>query len=65
MGILKLPMADSVIKGAIIDKNARIGNNVTIRLMPELEDVDQGNWVAQDGIVIIPKGAIIFDDTVI
>ena len=57
--------ANSVIKGAIIDKNARIGNNVTIRSMPEREDVDNGNWVAQDGIVIVPKGAIIPDDTVI
>jgi glucose-1-phosphate adenylyltransferase len=57
--------ANSVIKGAIIDKNARIGNNVTIRSMPEREDVDNGNWVAQDGIVIVPKGAIIPDNTVI
>jgi glucose-1-phosphate adenylyltransferase len=57
--------ANSVIKGTIIDKNARIGNNVTIRSMPEREDVDNGNWVAQDGIVIVPKGAIIPDDTVI
>jgi glucose-1-phosphate adenylyltransferase len=57
--------ANSVIKGAIIDKNARIGNNVTIRSMPEREDVDNGNWAAQDGIVIVPKGAIIPDDTVI
>ena len=57
--------ANSVINGAIIDKNARIGNNVTIRSMPEREDVDNGNWVAQDGIVIVPKGAIIPDDTVI
>ncbi len=48
--------AHSVIKGAIVDKNARIGNNVTIRLMPDREDQDHGNWVAREGIVIIPKG---------
>jgi len=57
--------ANSVIKGAIVDKNARIGNNVTIRLLPDRENQDNGNWVAQDGIVIIPKGAILPNNTVI
>lgn len=56
---------NSVIKGAIVDKSARIGDNVTIRSMPDREDVDNGFWVAQDGIVIVPKGAIIPDHTVI
>ncbi len=55
----------SVIKGAIIDKNARIGNNVTIRLMPDRKDEDNGNWVAREGIIIIPKGAILPDNTVL
>ena len=57
--------ANSIIKGAIVDKNARIGDNVTIRSISDREDFDNGNWVARDGIVIIPKGAIIPDDTVI
>jgi glucose-1-phosphate adenylyltransferase len=57
--------AHSVISGAIIDKNARIGNDVTIRYKPEREDADQGNWVSVDGIVVVPKNAIIPDGTVI
>ena len=57
--------AHSVISGAIIDKNARIGNDVTIRYKPEREDADQGNWVSVDGIVVVPKNAIITDGTVI
>jgi glucose-1-phosphate adenylyltransferase len=57
--------AHSVISGAIIDKNARIGNDVTIRYKPDREDTDQGNWVSVDGIIVIPKNAIIPDGTVI
>ncbi|MCP4358152.1 MAG: glucose-1-phosphate adenylyltransferase [Chloroflexi bacterium] len=55
----------SNIKQAIIDKNARIGKNVTIRAIAERPDKDGGYWVARDGIVIVPKNAIILDGTVI
>ncbi len=57
--------AHTVISGAIIDKNARIGSDVTIRYHPEREDTDQGDWVSVDGIVVIPKNAVIPDGTVI
>lgn len=50
---------------AIIDKNARIGKNVTIRSMLDRPDEDGGNWVSRDGIVIIPKNAIIPNGAVI
>ena len=56
---------DSVIQGAIVDKNARIGRQVIIRDMPEREDVDNENWVSREGLVIVPKGAVIPDGTVI
>lgn len=56
---------DSVIQGAIVDKNARIGKQVIIRNIPDREDDEHNNWVAREGIVIIPKGAIIPDGTVI
>lgn len=56
---------DCSIKRAIIDKNARIGNNVTIRSLPDREDGDYENWFSRDGIVIIPKNGIITDGTVI
>lgn len=55
----------SVIEGAIIDKNARIGRRVVIRMIPNRPDDEQLNWVARDGIVIIPKNSIIPDGTVI
>ena len=57
--------AGSIIKGAIIDKNARIGKNVTIRYVPDREDDEKPNWVSRDGIVIVPKNAIIPDGSVI
>jgi len=57
--------AHTVIGGAIIDKNARIGSDVTIRYHPEREDTDQGDWVSVDGVVVIPKNAVIPDGTVI
>jgi glucose-1-phosphate adenylyltransferase len=55
----------TVIEGAIIDKNARIGRNVHIRHLTDRPDSETGNWVARDGLVIIPKDAVIDDDTVI
>ncbi len=53
------------IEGAIIDKNARIGEGVVIRPFPRGTDMDQGNWVVQDGIVVIPKGTILHPGTYI
>lgn len=57
--------ADSIVEGAIVDKNARIGRNVKIRLKPDRKDEEHPGWVARDGIVIIPKNGIIQDNTVI
>ena len=56
---------DSVIQGAIVDKNARIGQHVIIRNMPDRADDESHNWVSREGIVIIPKNAIIPYGTVI
>lgn len=55
----------SVIEGAIIDKNARIGRQVIIRNMPDREDYEEDNWVAREGIVIVSKNATIPDGTII
>jgi glucose-1-phosphate adenylyltransferase len=44
------------IESAILDKNARIGNNVTILPFPrEHEDVDHDLYYVRDGIVVIAK----------
>jgi glucose-1-phosphate adenylyltransferase len=56
----------STIEGAIIDKNARIGHNVVIRPHPRVTDmVEEENYVIRDGIVIVPKNAVIPDGTII
>ena len=53
------------IENAIIDKNARIGNNVTISPVGKPENVDHELYFIRDGIVVIPKNGIIPHDTVI
>ena len=56
----------SVIEGAIIDKNARIGKGVTIRSHPpHAGTVDSADYVIRDGIVVIAKNGVIPDGTVI
>ncbi|HTV25240.1 MAG TPA: sugar phosphate nucleotidyltransferase [Polyangiaceae bacterium] len=53
----------SWIENAIIDKNARIGKNVSIRNPRRLVDHDGDSYFVRDGIVIVPKGASIADGT--
>jgi glucose-1-phosphate adenylyltransferase len=53
------------IENAIIDKNARIGNNVTISPVGKPESVDHELYFVRDGIVVIPKNAVIPHGTVI
>jgi glucose-1-phosphate adenylyltransferase len=57
----------SVIRRAIIDKNARIGTNT--RLLNEAgvveADSPDKSYYIRDGIIIIPKNAVIKDGTVI
>jgi glucose-1-phosphate adenylyltransferase len=56
----------SSIEGAIIDKNARIGEGVIVRPhSPGEEMVETEHYVIRDGIVVIPKNAIIPDGMVI
>ncbi len=44
------------IEGAILDKNARLGDDVVILPFPRGTDLDAGSYVVQDGIVVVPKG---------
>ncbi|MFH0924338.1 MAG: glucose-1-phosphate adenylyltransferase [bacterium] len=48
-----------VIERAIIDKNARIGDEVTIKAKSEIDEFQSENYWVRDGIVVIPKGAVI------
>ena len=55
----------SVIEGALLDKKVYIGRNVHIRHIPDRPDEETENWVARDGLIVIPKSAVIPDGTVI
>ena len=55
----------TLIDGAIVDKNARIGRNVRIVNEARVKERDAGNYYIREGIIIIPKGASIPDGTVI
>ncbi len=57
----------TVITNAIVDMNARIGSNV--KLLNEAKvvnaDAPDGSYYIRDGIIIVPKDAIINDGTVV
>ena len=60
---------NTLIHAAIVDKNARIGDNVIIRGAhsgnQHIEDRDGDGWALRDGIVVVLKDATIPDGTVI
>ncbi len=58
---------NSVIRRAIIDKNVRIGKNVKLLNQDGAteRDADDKSFYIRDGIIIIPKNAVIADGTVI
>ena len=47
------------IENAIIDKNARVGNNVVISPAGKPENLDHALYHIRDGVVIIPRNAMI------
>ena len=53
------------IERAIIDKNARIGDNVHISPEGKPENYDGDNYNIRDGIVVVPKGGVIRSGTVV
>lgn len=48
-----------IIKKAIIDKNARVGNNVKIINKKRVKDFQSENYIIKDGIVVVNKNAYI------
>jgi glucose-1-phosphate adenylyltransferase len=56
---------DCDIEGAILDKNVHIGDGVVIKSFPRGVDLDEGSWVVQDGIVVIPKNVVLYPGTYI
>ena len=57
--------SNSMTQGAIIDRNARIGENSMIVNTQHKENADGGNYYIRDGIVIIPEDTIIPPNTTI
>jgi glucose-1-phosphate adenylyltransferase len=51
--------ANCRIENTIVDKNARIGDNVVISPAGKPEKVDHPNYFIRDGIVIVPKNGVI------
>jgi len=65
-GIPKVGIGDNCnLQNVIVDKDCRIGNNVTIKGGVHLPDSDHSLYAIKDGIVVIKKGAIIDDGFVI
>lgn len=65
-GLPSLGIGDgSVIERAIIDKDARVGANVRIVNTGHVSEGEGPNFVIREGIVVIPKAAVILDGTVI
>jgi glucose-1-phosphate adenylyltransferase len=67
-GIPRLGIGEgTVISRTIVDKNARIGSGV--RLLNEAQvskaDGENGSYYIRDGIIIVPKNAVISDGTVV
>jgi glucose-1-phosphate adenylyltransferase len=55
----------ATIVNAIVDKNARIGDNVMIVNSRNMENYDGENFFVRDKIVVIPKGAVIPNGTIV
>jgi glucose-1-phosphate adenylyltransferase len=63
-GLPNLGIGDEcLIENAIIDKNARIGNRVQLRNALGIPRADGEFYAIRDGIIVIPKNAIVPEDT--
>ena len=54
-----------MIERAILDKDCRIGAGTKILNKDKLEEFDAENYHIRDGLVVIPRGAVIPAGTVI
>ena len=54
---------NSIIEKAIIDKNARIGENVKMKVAGRVKEKTEKNYSIKEGILIVPKDAVIAHDS--
>ena len=57
--------ANCYIKNAILDLDVRVGDNVQLINREQITETFQENYAIRDGIIIVPKGAVIPHGTVI
>ncbi|MGD8377185.1 MAG: sugar phosphate nucleotidyltransferase [Acidobacteriota bacterium] len=55
----------TVIQDAIVDKNARIGRDVRLVNGSGRQDGEGPGWVLREGIIVVPKNAVVPDGTAI
>ncbi|MCX7975341.1 MAG: glucose-1-phosphate adenylyltransferase [Candidatus Aminicenantes bacterium] len=53
------------IRRAIIDKNARIGDNCRLVNLRNVQSEENENYVIRDGIIVVPKHGVIYPGTII
>jgi glucose-1-phosphate adenylyltransferase len=56
---------DCLIRNAIVDKNARIGHSVKLVNERGVQDEETENYVIRDGIIVVPKNAILHDGIIV
>ncbi|MFO0807334.1 MAG: glucose-1-phosphate adenylyltransferase [Gemmataceae bacterium] len=55
----------SVIERAILDKDCRIGRDVKIVNAARVQEIETANYCIREGIVVVPRGAVVPDGAVI
>jgi glucose-1-phosphate adenylyltransferase len=56
---------NSVLNRVIVDKNARIGEDVRLVNEKNLQDADGDGWCIRDGVIVVSKNATIPSGTVV
>lgn len=66
IGIPRIGVGDNCeIRNAIIDRNARIGNGARLVNTRGISEETHDNYVIKDGIIVVPKNAVIPEGTLI
>ena len=61
-GIINIGIGDRcIINNAIVDKNCRIGNDVTLNGGKHLDNANTPLYTIKDGIIVVKKGAVLPD----
>jgi len=56
---------DAVLDGVIVDKNARIGDGARLVNERGVAEADGDGWCIRDGVIVVPKAAVIAPGTIV